>query len=272
MISVFGGTGFIGNRFIEKYRDECRLIERACLTAQSDNILYFISTTHNYNVFDRPLLDIDTNLTHLIKVLEANKGKIKEFNFISSWFVYGDATLPAKETSFCNPKGFYSITKKCAEDLLTSYCKTFNINYRILRLSNVYGKTDTASHQKNALQFLINKIKINEDIDLYYDGYFLRDYLHVDDVCEAIKLVLDKQELNSIINIGSGVPQLFRRIIEFVLQETQSTSKIRSIDSPEFHKIVQVKDMCLDTSKLKDLGFKPKFDIFSGVKDLIHNY
>jgi dTDP-glucose 4,6-dehydratase len=128
---------------------------------------------------------------------------------------------------------------------------------------------DTASHQKNALQFLINKIKVNEDINLYYDGYFLRDYLHVDDVCEAIKLVLDKQELNSIINIGSGIPQLFRRIIEFVLQETQSTSKIQPVNAPEFHKIVQVKDMCLDTSKLNDLGFKPKFDIFSGVKTLI---
>lgn len=268
MISVFGGTGFIGGRFIEKYKEECVLIDRRQLYAQSDKILYFISTTDNYNVFDNPLLDIDTNLTHLIKVLEANKN-VKEFNFISSWFVYGDAILPAKETAFCNPKGFYSITKKCAEDLLVSYCRTFNINYRILRLANIYGKTDRASSKKNALQFLINKIKNNEDVNLYYDGYFLRDYMHVDDACEAIKLVLDKQDLNSIINIGSGVPQIFRKIIEFVLQETQSTSKIYPINAPEFHKIVQVKDMCLDTSKLKDLGFKSKFDIFSGVRTLL---
>jgi len=256
-ISVFGGTGFIGSLFSNKYSEETIKIERNELSSKSENILYFISTTHNYNIFEDPHLDINTNLNHLIKVLEKNKSSASVFNFISSWFVYGDTDdLPAKEDSICRPKGFYSITKKCAEDLLISYCKTFNINYRILRLSNIYGKTDNkVSAKKNALQFLVQKIKNNEEINLYNNGNFLRDYLSVNDCCKAIKTCIDKGQINEIVNIGSGKGYMFKDIINEAIQLTNSSSKINNINSPEFHKIVQVADMYLDTTKLKNLGF-----------------
>ena len=70
--------------------------------------------------------------------------RIKDFvfNFISSWFVYGDTKLPAKESYQCKPKGFYSITKSTAEQLLISFCNTFKKKYRILRICNVYGLND----------------------------------------------------------------------------------------------------------------------------------
>ena len=66
------------------------------------------------------------------------------------------------------------------------------INYRILRLSNIYGINDKGvSAKKNALQFLINRIKSNEKIELYEGGNFLRDYLDVRDAVSAIKKSLD---------------------------------------------------------------------------------
>ena len=90
----------------------------------------------------------------------------------------------------------------------------------------VYGPTDGGvSKQKNALQFLINEIKANNEIKLYYDGNFVRDYMHVDDVCKAIYTVLNRADYNQIINIGSGISQNFREIIDFVIKETKSTSK-----------------------------------------------
>lgn len=270
MISVFGSNGFIGNRFQKKFESKCISISRNSLKAESDEILYFISTTHNYNILDNPYIDIDTNLTHLIKVLEYNKNKIKTFNFVSSWFVYGDSDLPAKENSPCNPKGFYSITKKCAEDLLISYCKTYNINYKIYRLCNIYGDTDkNASAKKNALQFLINKLKNHEEINLYENGNFIRDYMHVDDVCDAINLCIDSMQPNEIINISNGIPLVFREIIDHVVNQTQSKSKINSIEIPNFHKIVQVRDMYLDNTKLKNLGFISKVSINDGLNKLI---
>ena len=137
---------------------------------KSKDVLYFISTVDNYNIFSDPFLDVETNLNVLIKTLEACREYSNEttFNFISSWFVYGKTdSLPASEDSYCNPKGFYSITKRAAEQLIISYCETYNIKYRILRLCNVCGETDLkVSKKKNALQHLINEVINDRDVNL----------------------------------------------------------------------------------------------------------
>lgn len=269
-IDLFGGTGFVGSNFYNLYKDEVYVHPRNHNVPYYKNILYMISTTDNYNVLEDPYKDINTNLIKLMDVLDNCKNKDVIFNFVSSWFVYGDTDLPAKETSYCNPKGFYSITKKCAEDLLISYCKTFKIKYRILRLANVYGNNDSGtSKKKNALTYLINRIKNNEEINLYFNGYFIRDYIHVEDACKAIKLCLDKSQVNDIYNIGNGEPIIFKNIIDYVVKRTNSKSKIIAIDQPEFHKIVQVKDMYLDTTKLNTLGFKKDIDIYQGISKLL---
>lgn len=269
-IDLFGGTGFIGSNFKKMYNNEIYIHPREDNIPIYNDVIYMISTTHNYHVFDDIYKDVNTNLIKLLNVLDNCKNKNITFNFISSWFVYGDTDLPATEQSICNPKGFYSITKKSAEDLLISYCKTFNIKYRILRLCNVYGPNDKdMSKKKNALQYLINEIKNKNDINLYYGGNFIRDYMHVDDVCRAIYLCINSEITNETINIGSGIPQNFKEVINFVIKQTSSSSKIHSVEPPEFHNIVQVKDMYLDISKLKNIGFNQNIDIFDGIKQLL---
>ena len=269
MISVFGSTGFIGGNYCRMYPNSSIAIPREARSPKTEDVLYFISTTHNYNVFEDLLLDINTNLNILMETLKNCKTEHITFNFISSWFVYGHTVLPAKEISHCEPRGFYSITKKCAEDLLISFCRTFNISYRILRLCNVYGGNDIGvSKKKNALQFLIEKMKSNEDIELYHSGEFFRDYMHVNDVCRAIKLIVSSGNKNEIYNVGSGEPTKFKDIIEHAYTILDSKSIIRSIDPPVFHDVVQVRNMCLDTSKLKQLGFEKSISIEDGIANL----
>jgi len=148
-LSIYGGTGFIGSRFCKLSKQKCILSGREIRNPLSDNIVYFISTTHNYHVFDDLKRDINTNLIVLMEVLDAIKEKNNiVVNFISSWFVYGETSLPAHENDCCQPKGFYSITKHAAEELLISFCKTYGIKYRILRLSNVYGLGDNSISKK----------------------------------------------------------------------------------------------------------------------------
>lgn len=270
-ISVFGGTGFVGKYFCEQSKHKVNLIPRESRIPSDEVILYLISTTHNYHVFDDVHKDIDTNLTILVDVLKNLKPGKSIFNFVSSWFVYGENELPVDESSYCHPKGFYSITKKAAEELIISYCETFGINYRILRLCNVYGAGDSgASKKKNALQYLIDRFKANEAVELYHNGNFFRDYMHVKDVARAIECVMEKGNLNEIYNIGSGEKLLFKDIIDLVVKFTSSNSKILSVDPPKFHQVVQVKDFYMKTDKLNALGFKKQISIEEGIKQLCH--
>jgi nucleoside-diphosphate-sugar epimerase len=269
-INVFGGSGFIGSAFCAKYPDDIVVNDRNCYSIQTTNILYLISTVDNYNVYENPYLDIETNLITLIKVLENCRDKDVVFNFISSWFVYGDTDSPAREDSYCNPKGFYSITKRAAEQLLISYCETFGIKYRILRLANVLGKNDTkASPKKNALQYMIQRIKDGEEVSLYNGGLVYRDYIHVDDVVDAIHLILSKGELNTIYNVGNGESISIAYALEYVAMKTGYTLQFKNIPPSDFHKIVQTTNMALDTSRIRALGYAPKYSIEETLEKLI---
>jgi nucleoside-diphosphate-sugar epimerase len=271
-ISLFGGTGFIGSTFYSRYSDQTNLIDRnGILPVSGNKVLYMISTSHNYNVLTDPYIDIETNLLHLMKILNNCKDRNIEFIYISSWFVYGDTDLPAREDSPCKPRGFYSITKYAAEQLVASYCKTFKIDYKIIRLSNVIGKNDgKVSKKKNALQYLISEMKENRDIKLYNNGEFYRDFTHVDDVVDGIKFIIDKGISGEIYNLGSArQPTLFKDIIAYAYKEIKSTSKIESMEASDFHKIVQVESMYLDSSKLGSLGFFPSKGVYESIKELL---
>ena len=270
LINVLGGNGFVGSRYRELTEDVVINAKYDYTVKDDSEVVYFISTVDNYNVHTNPYLDIETNLTTLVKTLESCKDKNVTFNFISSWFVYGDVELPAKEDSYCNPRGFYSITKRTAEQLLISYCETFNIKYRILRLANVLGKSDyKVSKKKNALQYMINQVVDNEDISLYEGGIFYRDYIHVDDVVQAINLIIEKGNINEIYNIGNGETVFIKQALDYVKSKVNSTSKFGTMEIPKFHKTVQTKNMVLDISKLKSLGYTPKYDLFQTLDTLI---
>lgn len=275
-INVFGGTGFIGKRFCDLYKDDIVLNERNDYKPQTNNILYLISTVDNYNIHKDLQIDIDTNLKILMQVLEHVKyNKNAVFNFVSSWFVYGqNPEIPFHEDNTkCNPTGFYSITKLCAEQMLICFCNTFDIKYRIVRLANVLGEGDNKiSAKKNALQFMVKEIVNNKDVHLYYGGEVLRDYIYVDDVCEGIKLCLDKAPTNQIINIGSGSPSRFLDIINKTIKKTNSKSRIINIEPTKFHNIVQVRHSYLDTAKIRSYGFDPKYNMDEILEKLIHYY
>lgn len=269
-LQVFGGNGFVGSAFVRK-NPLCVVKQRNDHVVDKDkDILYLISTVTNYNVKTNPYIDIETNLILLMKILSQYQNSDKIFNFISSWFVYGNTQMPATEESICDPTGFYSITKRCAEQLLISYCQTFNIKYRILRLANIAGHGDNkASAQKNALQYMINQLKQNLDINLYEGGNMYRDYIHVNDAVDAIDLILDKGEINSIYNVGNGIPLLMKDLIEYAKQLIGGTGRINYIDVPQFHKIVQVHSQWMKNDKLKSLGYEPKYDMKSIIEDMI---
>ena len=92
--------------------------------------------------------------------------------------------------------------------------------------------------------------------------------MHVDDVSRAINCIIETGPLDSIINVGCGEPIKFKKLIDLAVKVLDSKSEITSIDPPDFHKLVQVKDMYLDVEKLRSLNFNPEIKIEEGIKEL----
>ena len=83
----------------------------------------------------------------------------------------------------------------------------------------------------------------------------VRDVMHIDDVCRAIKLICDSGNINEIYNVGSGQPTNIGDIIGKAKEYLGSNSSIKFKEAPEFHQIVQAKNFWFDTTKLQALGF-----------------
>jgi len=271
-LTILGGKGFVLGEYVKQHYDQAignivSVNDRDNYSVYSADVLYGISTIHNFHVFHNPHLDIDTNLSTLIKVLENwrhvqdTTGHYGTFSFLSSWLVYGGQNaLPVPEAAPCNPEGFYSITKRCAEQLLMSYCRTWGLKYRIIRLSNVVGLGDTkVSAQKNGLQYMINKMAAGEDVEIYGTGDFYRDFTHVSDVAAAIELVMAKGNTNETYNIGNGLGWKFKDIIFYAREKLKTAGAVRFVEPKAFQKQVVVQTFYLDNSKLRALGYAPKY-------------
>ena len=269
-LSVFGGSGYIGSTYLRMF--DGLQVSRGERQPPTKDILYFISTTTNQNVFQDLQIDIDTNLKILTEVLSHCKRTDTFFNFVSSGFVYGNDFLDAKETDRCDPTGFYSVTKRCAEQLLISYCETFGIKYRIFRISNVFGIDPTITKGKNVLGWMIRRLKNNEPIHLYDGGDYLKDYMWVEDVCRAINLLMNEAGPNEIYNVGTGTSRTFREIIEYAKDKVGSKSEIIDVPMPWDQKYLQIKNFTMNVDKLMDKGFVPELDIDRGLDMMIEVY
>ena len=273
-VSLFG-KGFIGSRYVEAYPDTI-VVDRDSIYPKTRNILYMRSKVTNYNVKDGdPLIDIETNLLQFMETLDYIHKTLEDFTFnlVSTWFVYSPKEIPAREDSYCEPNGFYSITSLCREQLLKSYCETFDLKYRILRLGNVIGIGDKKiSRKKNALQHIVRELAQGRDVDYLYKGGAVRDYIDVRDCVEAIHLVLEKGNLNEIYNIANGRGLNVNDLVNIAHRESGFVSKITEIPVPGFHKVVQMPKMYMDINKIKRLGYVQKYDIKQSVRELVHHY
>ena len=116
--------------------------------------------------------------------------------------------------------------------------------------------------------WMINQLKENKSISLYNKGLVYRDYLHVNDVCDAINLICNNGEKNEIYNVSSGKPIKIKYVIDLAYKLTKSSSKINFIDPPKFHSLVQNQDFWMENNKLNLLGFNQKFSIENTIKEL----
>jgi|SRR3989344_8837400 len=300
---VTGGFGLIGSALVNSLKGNITILSRSesrkerlknqkvnviikdvCDISKGDvkgkDVIYHLaSTVDNYNVLTNPCIDVDTNITGTIRLLEACKDlkKKPKIIYLSTFFVYGNeytkSKKPITEESKTDPLAIYPATKLCAESIIKLYARLYGIPYLICRLTNVYGdKEDFNNKKKGALNYMIMQAVRGETLYVYKSGNFKRDYIYVDDVVSALKFLESGKLTNDTFLIGTGKPVLFKDLINHIHKLTGKRSEIVEIDPPEFHKIVGITDFVADTSKINKLGWRAKIDYKEGVKRIINKY
>jgi len=241
----------------------------APLVKQSNIVVNFAAETH----VDRSILSagefIQTDIIGTFVLLEAAREAkdLKVFVQISTDEVYGSVpTGESTETDELKPRNPYSASKAGADRLAYSYWATFHVPVIITRASNNYGANQFP--EKVIPLFITNAID-NIQVPLYGDGMNIRDWLHVEDHCSGIDLLIDKGTPGEVYNIGGGNEVTNIDLTHRILALTGRTDALirRVADRPGHDR-----RYCLNTSKLKSLGWAPKAQWESGFAETVKWY
>ncbi|HXG56765.1 MAG TPA: dTDP-glucose 4,6-dehydratase [Vicinamibacterales bacterium] len=232
------------------------------LVRDSDIVVHFAAETH----VDRSILNagefITTDVFGTFVLLEAARAssRLRRFVQISTDEVYGSiAEGSSRETDELRPRNPYSASKAGADRLAYSYWATYGVPVIITRASNNYGPYQFP--EKVIPLFVTNAVD-DIQVPLYGDGLNERDWLHVDDHCRGVDLLIDVATPGEVYNIGGGNDvrnvDLTHRILELA---GKPTSLIRHVADRPGHD----RRYSLDTSKLRALGWAPEMDFHSGL-------
>ena len=192
---------------------------------------------------------------------------IKSFIQLGSSGEYGSVNSPQKESSEGSPKSIYTKAKFLATKHLIKLFNKKNFPVTVLRLYQAYGPKQDVNR---FLPIVIEACRKNENFDCS-DGKQLRDFIHVEDVVNAIlKSLKSLKAKGEIINIGTGKPQKIKDVINFLVKRLRG-------GKPNFGKIKLRKDEILkiypDISKAKKiLKWTPKIKFKKGLEDTIRSY
>ena len=192
----------------------------------------------------------------------ANEAKVKRFINSSSSSIFGRVnSTPTKENDRKNPISPYGVTKLAAENLVTLYGSELGLSTVSLRYFTVYGPRQRPDMAFNKL---IRAGKIGESFPLHGDGSQVRDFTYVDDVVEANKLAaFANLESGTVLNIGGGSPISMKKAIEMLEEIMERRIEIKFTPLGPGNPMVTTSDC---TAALTTLGWKPKMDIYNGLK------
>jgi UDP-glucose 4-epimerase len=207
------------------------------------------------------LIDYQQNLQATYNLLEAMRisRKCKKIIFTSSSTVYGEPKLMPTPESYSplKPISLYGATKLACEALISGYCHTFKMSGVVLRFANVVG----ARSNHGIIYDFIRKLSENKSyLEILGDGKQNKSYLHIDDCVNAIMQVANLEQTFEIFNVGSTDTINVIEIARIILREL-SLENVEFRFSNDFGGrgwIGDVKEMLLDVSKLKALGWTAK--------------
>ena len=304
---VTGAAGFIGSNFVrywlERHPDDhvvaldlltyagdprnldgldVRLVEgdiadlelagRVLAEETIDVVVNFAAESHNSLAVVDPGRFFRTNVLGTQTLLEAARRRgVVRFHHVSTCEVYGD--LPHDSGAACNeespyrPRTPYNASKAAADHAVRAYSETFGLPVTITNCSNNYGPRQFP--EKVIPLFLTNALD-SRDLPLYASTQNRREWLHVDDHCRAIELVLEQGKEGETYNVGSGIERSIEEIADLVLELTGKPESLKTIvpDRPGHDR-----RYLLDSSKLRHkLGWQPEIAFEEGLRATVAWY
>jgi dTDP-glucose 4,6-dehydratase len=235
-----------------------------------DSIINFAAESH----VDRSILSsqefIRTNVTGTNVLLEVTRlYQLKKFLQISTDEVYGSLGPEGKftEETPLSPNSPYSASKASADLLVKAFHHTYGVPALITRCSNNYGPYQFP--EKLIPLMIINALN-NKPLPVYGDGMNVRDWIYVEDHCEAILKVFEKGRIGEVYNIGAENEKPNIEIVKLILKELGKDETL----------ITYVKDRpghdrryAIDATKIKtELGWKPSHTFETAIKETINWY
>ena len=244
------------------------------------NILYRFKPVCVFNLaaeshvdrsIDSPTDFIQSNIVDLYYLLENFKNFSKEFNtkliHISTDEVYGDVLKGRSSESYpYKPSSPYAASKAASDHLVNSYIRTYKIPAIVTNCSNNYGPKQ---HPEKLIPKLIYNILNNKPLPIYGKGTNSREWIFVDDHCEALFKVFQRGKIGEFYNIGSNKNLNNLEVCKTLLNVSKKITKIGKNVKIKFVKDRPGHDVryALNSNKIKkDLKWKPKITFKKGIQ------
>jgi len=234
-----------------------------------DVVVHFAAESH----VDRSIAGsrefIMTNVVGTHTLLEAARvNEITKFVHVSTDEVYGTISQGSwDENCPLLPNSPYSSSKASSDLLVRSYFRTHNLNVNITRCSNNYGPYQ---FPEKVIPLFITNLMDSKKVPLYGEGDNVRDWLHVDDHCRGIFLVMQNGKTGEIYNIGGGTELTNKELTELLLEASgRDWSSVEKVADRKGHDL----RYSVDISKITtELGYRPEVDFKTGLAETINWY
>jgi dTDP-glucose 4,6-dehydratase len=246
--------------------------ERLLAEESIDTVVNFAAESHNSLAVLDPGLFFRTNVLGTQTLLEAaRRHEVSRFHHVSTCEVYGDLPLDSEEAfteeSPYRPRTPYNASKAAADHAVRAYSETFGLPVTITNCSNNYGPRQ---FPEKVIPLFVTHAFDDLELPLYASTQNRREWLHVDDHCRAIELVLEQGREGETYNVGSGLERSIEEIADLVLELTGKPQSLKTIvpDRPGHDR-----RYLLDSAKLRgELGWQPEISFEDGLRTTVEWY
>jgi dTDP-glucose 4,6-dehydratase len=253
-------------RLVEGDIGDLELVERVLAEEKIEVLVNFAAESHNSLAVLDPGRFFRTNALGTQTLLEAaRRHGVERFHHVSTCEVYGDLPLDSGEAfteeSPYRPRTPYNASKAAADHAVRAYFETYGLPVTITNCSNNYGPRQFP--EKVIPLFLTNALD-DRELPLYASTQNRREWLHVEDHCSAIELVLESGREGETYNVGSALERSIEEIANLVLELTGKPQSLKTIvpDRPGHDR-----RYLLDSSKLRcELDWQPEISFEDGLR------